>query len=105
MITVGNTMHREIVIKKVNESADLPLVECIEWISKALKFEGDCNFEYAVDENWEFLIFSAKDYIITTKALLIVERSTRMILIQIKSTDGIAEFYFGRPLEKQRLLV
>jgi hypothetical protein len=44
-----------------------------------------------LSENWEFLIFGAKDYYINTKVLKKIEKTTGMILVQIKSCDGMAE--------------
>jgi hypothetical protein len=61
-----------------------------------VEFKKHFNFKYALAENWEFLIFGAKDYYINTKVLQKIEKTTGMILVQIKSCDGTAELWFGR---------
>jgi hypothetical protein len=74
----------------------LEIDECIEWILHTVAFKKHFNFRYAFAENWEFLIFGAKDYYIDTKALKKIEKTTGMILVQIKSCEGMAELWFGR---------
>ena len=61
-----------------------------------VEFKKHFGFRYAFAENWEFLIFGAKDYYINTKVLKKIEKTTGMILVQIKSCDGMAELWFGR---------
>ena len=61
-----------------------------------VEFKKHFGFKYAFAENWEFLIFGAKDYYINTKVLKKIEKTTGMILVQIKSCDGMAELWFGR---------
>ena len=65
-----------------------------------MKFKKDFNYKYAFLEDWEFLIFSIKDYyFLDVNSLNKIERITGMIIVQIKSCDGIAELWFGRRME------
>jgi hypothetical protein len=57
------------------------------------------SYNYASAQGWEFIICGARDYHVNVNSLRKIEKTTGMILIQIKSTDGIAELWFGRRKE------
>ena len=44
-----------------NQSMQLPIDECEEWIWDTLDSTKDCGFEYIKDGNKEFLIFNTND--------------------------------------------
>ena len=73
--------------------------ECIDWILHTVEFKRNFNYKYASGEGWEFLIFGADDYYLSMKALTKIEKTTGMVLIQIKSADGNADLWFGRKME------
>jgi hypothetical protein len=73
--------------------------ECIDWILHAVEFKKNFNYKYASGEGWEFLIFGADDYYLNMKALTKIEKTTGMVLVQIKSSDGNADLWFGRKME------
>lgn len=73
--------------------------ECIDWILHSVEFKKNFNYKYASGEGWEFLIFGADDYYLNVKALTKIEKTTGMVLVQIKSSDGNADLWFGRKME------
>jgi hypothetical protein len=73
--------------------------ECIDWILHTVEFKKNFNYKYASGEGWEFLIFGADDYYLNMKALAKIEKTTGMVLVQIKSSDGNADLWFGRKME------
>jgi hypothetical protein len=73
--------------------------ECIDWILHTVEFKKNFNYKYASGEGWEFLIFGADDYYLNMKALAKIEKTTGMVLVQIKSSDGSADLWFGRKME------
>lgn len=73
--------------------------ECIDWILHAVEFKKNFNYKYASGEGWEFLIFGADEYYLNMKALTKIEKTTGMVLVQIKSSDGNADLWFGRKME------
>jgi hypothetical protein len=73
--------------------------ECIDWILHTVEFKKNFNYKYASGEGWEFLIFGADDYYLNMKALTKIEKTTGMVLVQIKSSDGNADLWFGRKME------
>ena len=74
--------------------------ECIDWILHTIRhYKKNFNYKYASGEGWEFLIFGADDYYLNMKALTKIEKTTGMVLVQIKSSDGNADLWFGRKME------
>jgi hypothetical protein len=73
--------------------------ECIEWILHTIEFKKNFDYKYTSGEGWEFLIFGADEYYLSMKALTKIERTTGMVLVQIKSSDGNADLWFGRRME------
>ena len=61
----------------------LPIDECEEWISDAIKCTKDCGFEYIKDGNKEFLIFNTNDFFADAKALAKIRKTTGMELVQM----------------------
>jgi hypothetical protein len=74
----------------------LEIDECIRWIKHSIDFDKNFSYNYASAEDWEFLVFGAKDYYMDVNSLKKIEKTTGMVLIQIKSCSGIAEVWFGR---------
>jgi hypothetical protein len=83
----------------VSQLTQLQIDECIEWILHCIEFKRNFNYKYASGEGWEFLIFGADDYYLDTRALTKIEKTTGMILVQIKSSEGKADMWFGRKIE------
>jgi hypothetical protein len=83
----------------VSQLNQLQIDECIEWILHSIEFKKNFNYKYASGEGWEFLIFGADDYYLDTRALTKIEKTTGMILVQIKSFEGKADLWFGRKIE------
>ena len=77
----------------------LEIDECIRWIKHSIDFDKNFSYNYASAEDWEFLVFGAKDYYMDVNSLKKIEKTTGMVLIQIKSYNGIAEVWFGRRIE------
>jgi hypothetical protein len=57
-----------------NQSRQLPIDECEEWICDTLGCSKDCGFEYIKDGNKEFLIFNTNDFFADAKALEKIRR-------------------------------
>jgi hypothetical protein len=74
----------------------LEIDECISWIRHSIDFDKNSSCNYASAEDWEFLVFGAKDYYMDVNSLRKIEKTTGMVLVQIKSCNGIAEVWFGR---------
>jgi len=77
----------------------LEIDECIDWILNTVKFKKELNYKYAFGEGWEFLVFNAREYYLDSKALIKIERTTGMIIVQIKTSSGNTELWFGRRME------
>lgn len=74
----------------------LEVEECINWILHEIAFENGFAYRYLFAQNWDFLVFTARDYFLNAKKLRKLERLTGMVLLQIESNNGISEIWFGR---------
>ena len=57
------------VMTTPNQSMQLAIDECEEWIWDTLDSTKDCGFEHIKDGNKEFLIFNTNDFFADAKAL------------------------------------
>ena len=72
------------IITTPNQSIQLPIDECEEWIWDTLDSTKDCGFEYIKDGDREFLIFNTDDFFADAKALEKIRKTTGMELVQIE---------------------
>jgi len=79
-----------------NQSFQLPIDECEEWIWDTLDSTKDCGFEYIKDGNKEFLIFNTNDFFVDAKALEKIRKITGMELVQMSTHNGYTKLWFGR---------
>ena len=70
-------------MSNTNQSMQLPINECEEWIWDTLDCRKDCGFEYIKDGNKEFLIFNTNDFFADAKALEKIRKTTGMELVQM----------------------
>lgn len=83
----------------MNGTHQLAIDECIDWILGSIDAKK-MEYKYANGEGWEFLIFTGDDYYMDTRMLTKIERTTGMILVQLKCNDGKTEMWFGRKLKE-----
>lgn len=83
----------------MSQLTKLQIDECIGWILHSIEFRKNFHYKYASSEGWEFLIFGADNYYLDVKALTKIEKTTGMILVQIKSSEGNTDLWFGRKIE------
>lgn len=83
----------------MNGAAKLDIDECITWIERSID-SPKLEYKYANGEGWEFLIFSASDYYFDGRAIAKIERTTGMILVQLKCKDGNTDIWFGRRMNR-----
>ena len=76
------------LMSTTNQSMQLPIDECEEWIWDTLDCTKDCGFEYIKDGNREFLIFNTNDFFADGKALEKIRKTTRMELVQMSTHNG-----------------
>jgi hypothetical protein len=62
-------------------------------------FERNFTYRYSSAQHWEFLVFTATDYLLNARKLLKLERLTGMVLVQIESNQGTSKIWFGRMTE------
>jgi hypothetical protein len=62
-----------------NQSMQLPIDECEEWIWHTLDSTKDYSFEYINDEDREFLIFNTNDFLADAQALEKIRKTTGML--------------------------
>jgi hypothetical protein len=62
-------------------------------------FERNFTYRYSSAQHWEFLVFTATDYLLNARKLLKLERLTGMVLVQIESNQGTSKIWFGRVAE------
>jgi hypothetical protein len=79
-----------------NQSIQLPIDECEEWIWDTLDSTKDCGFEYIKDGDREFLIFNTDDFLADAKALEKIRKTTGMELVQMSTHNGYTQLWFGR---------
>ena len=77
----------------------LEVEECVDWIFHELIFDKGFVCRHSRAQKWEFLIFSATEYLLNAKKLQKLERLTGMILLQIETNDGTSKIWFGRLAE------
>ena len=65
----------------------LEVEECIEWIFHELNFDKWFVYRHCHAQKWEFLIFTATDYLLNAKKLQKLERLTGMVLLQRPTTE------------------
>jgi hypothetical protein len=80
----------------------LEVEECVDWIFHELIFDKGFDCRHSRTQGWEFLIFTATDYLLNAKKLQKLERLTGMILLQIETNDGTSKIWFGRLAEPPR---
>ncbi len=79
-----------------NQSMQLAIDECEEWIWDTLDSTRDCGFEHIKNGNKEFLIFNTNDFFTDAKALDKIRRTTGMELVQMSTHNGYTQLWFGR---------
>jgi hypothetical protein len=79
-----------------NNTSQLPIDECEEWIWDTLDCTKDCGFEYIKDGSKEFLIFNTNDFFADAKALERIRKTTGMKLVQMSTRKGHTQLWFGR---------
>ena len=79
-----------------NQSVQLPIEECEEWIWDTLDCTKDCGFEYIKDSIREFLLFNTNDFVADAEALEKIKRTTGMELVQMSTHSGYTQLWFGR---------
>ncbi len=84
------------IMSTTNQSMQLPIDECEEWIWDTLDSTKDCGFEYIKDGNKEFLIFNTNDFFADAKALEKIRKTTGMELVQMSTHNGYTQLWFGR---------
>jgi hypothetical protein len=84
------------IMSTTNQSMQLPIDECEEWIWDTLDCTKDCGFEYIKDGNKEFLIFNTNDFFADAKALAKIRKTTGMELVQMSTHNGYTKLWFGR---------
>ncbi|HEU4821890.1 MAG TPA: hypothetical protein VFS97_00550 [Nitrososphaeraceae archaeon] len=67
-----------------------------DWILHELTFDNSIAYRHSIAQDWEFLVFTARDYLLNAKKLQKLERLTGMVLLQIESDNGISKIWFGR---------
>lgn len=77
----------------------LDIEECVYWIFNELIFKDGVFYKYSQAQKWEFLIFTATNYLLNTKKLQKLERLTGMVLLQIETNGGTSKIWFGRLAE------
>ncbi len=71
-----------------NQSMQLAIDECEEWIWDTLDSTKDCGFGYIKDGNREFLMFNTNDFFADAKALEKIRKTTGMELVQKSTHNG-----------------
>jgi hypothetical protein len=79
-----------------NQSMQLAIDECEEWIWDTLDCTKDCGFEHIKDGIREFLIFNTNDFFADAKALEKIRKTTGMELVQMSTHNGYTQLWFGR---------
>jgi hypothetical protein len=79
-----------------NQSVQLPIEECKEWIWDTLDCTKDCGFEYIKDDIREFLLFNTNDFVADAEALEKIKRTTGMELVQMSTHNGYTQLWLGR---------
>jgi hypothetical protein len=77
----------------------LEVEECVNWIFHELIFDKGFDCRHSRAQGWEFLVFTATDYLLNAKKLQKLERLTGLILLQIETNDGNSKIWFGRLAE------
>jgi hypothetical protein len=77
----------------------LEVEECVNWIFHELIFDKGFDCRHSRAQGWEFLVFTATDYLLNAKKLQKLERLTGLILLQIEANDGNSKIWFGRLAE------
>jgi hypothetical protein len=77
----------------------LEVEECVNWIFHELTFDKGFDCRHSRAQGWEFLVFTATDYLLNAKKLQKLERLTGLILLQIETNDGNSKIWFGRLAE------
>jgi hypothetical protein len=61
--------YQDTTMTTPNQSVQLPIEECEEWIWDTLDCTKDCGFEYIKDDIREFLLFNTNDFVADAEAL------------------------------------
>jgi hypothetical protein len=77
----------------------LEVEECVDWIFHELIFDKGFDCRHSRAQGWEFLVFTATDYLLNAKKLQKLERLTGMVLLQIETYDENSKIWFGRLAE------
>ena len=77
----------------------LEVEECVDWIFHELIFDKGFDCRHSRAQGWEFLVFTATDYLLNAEKLHKLERMTGMLLLQIETNDGTSKIWFGRLAE------
>jgi hypothetical protein len=73
----------------------LEVEECVNWIFHELIFDKGFDCRHSRAQGWEFLVFTATDYLLNAKKLQKLERLTGLILLQIETNDGNSKYGSG----------
>ena len=79
----------------------LEIDECLNWILHTIVSENSPSHNHIVveDQGLEFIVISAKDYYIDVQGLLKIEKITGMTLVQVRSSNGVSDLWFGRKIQ------
>lgn len=79
----------------------LEIDECLNWILHTIVSEDSPSHNHIVveDQGLEFIVISAKDYYIDVQGLLKIEKITGMTLVQVRSSNGVSDLWFGRKIQ------
>jgi hypothetical protein len=79
----------------------LEIDECLNWILHTIVSENSPSHNHIVveDQGLEFIVISAKDYYIYVQGLLKIEKITGMTLVQVRSSNGVSDLWFGRKIQ------
>lgn len=79
----------------------LEIDECLNWILHTIVSEDSPSHNHIVveEQGLEFIVITAKDYYIDVQGLLKIEKITGMTLVQVRSTNGISDLWFGRKMQ------
>ena len=75
--------------------------ECIYWILHTVVSNDLLKYNHVKvrEENLEFIVVEAKNYLIDLPGLTKIEKITGMKLLQMKSLNGVSHLWFGRKIK------
>jgi hypothetical protein len=79
----------------------LEIDECLNWILHTIVSEISPSHNHIVveEQGLEFIVVTARDYYIDVQGLLKIEKITGMTLVQVRSSNGVSDLWFGRKMQ------